>query len=104
LGFDAVTACDGVEALAHCERLHPAVVLMDLDMPALDGISATRRLRELERTGMLAPCSIVAATADTTEATRQACVAAGMDGYLTKPLLASTLGAELHRLCAGCVP
>ena len=104
LGFDAVTACDGVEALAHCERLHPAVVLMDLDMPALDGITATRRLRELERAGVLAPCSIVAATADTTEATRQACAAAGMDGYLTKPLLASTLGAELHRLCAGCVP
>jgi CheY-like chemotaxis protein len=104
LGFDAVTACDGVEALAHCERLHPAVVLMDLDMPALDGISAARRLREMERAGVLAPCSIVAATADTTEATRQACAAAGMDGYLTKPLLAATLGAELHRLCAGCVP
>jgi len=58
----------------------------------------------MERAGVLAPCSIVAATADTTEATRQACAAAGMDGYLTKPLLASTLGAELHRLCAGCVP
>ena len=103
LGFDAVTACDGIEALAQCERLHPAVVLMDLDMPGMDGITATRQLRELERAGALAPCSIVAATADTTEETRQACVAVGMDGYLTKPLRASTLGAELHRLCAGCV-
>jgi CheY-like chemotaxis protein len=103
LGFDAVTACDGTEALVHCERLHPAVVLMDLDMPALDGIATARRLRELERAGSLAPCSIVAATADDTEQARQACAAAGMDGYLTKPLLASTLGAELHRLCAGCV-
>jgi CheY-like chemotaxis protein len=103
LGFDAVTACDGIEALEHCERQHPAVVLMDLDMPAMDGITATRRLRELERAGELVPCSIVAATADTTEETRRACVAAGMDGYLTKPLTASILGAELHRLCAGCV-
>jgi CheY-like chemotaxis protein len=103
LGFDAVTACDGIEALEYCERLHPAVVLMDLDMPAMDGITATRRLRELERAGELVPCSIVAATADATEATRRACVAAGMDGYLTKPLTASILGAELHRLCAGCV-
>ena len=103
LGFDAVTACDGIEALAQCERLHPAVVLMDLDMPGMDGVTATRRLRELERAGALAPCSIVAATADTTEEARQACAAAGMDGYLTKPLRASTLGAELHRLCAGCV-
>lgn len=104
LGFDAVTACDGTEALAHCERLHPAVVLMDLDMPALDGISATRRLRELERAGAITPCSIVAATADTSDEARRACAAAGMDGYLTKPLTASLLGAELHRLCAGCVP
>ena len=102
-GFDAVTACDGIEALEQCERLHPAVVLMDLDMPGMDGITATRRLRELERAGVLAPCSIVAATADTTEEARRACAAAGMDGYMTKPLQASTLGAELHRLCAGCV-
>ena len=104
LGFDAVTACDGTEALVHCERLHPAVVLMDLDMPTMDGITATLRLRELERAGALSPCSIVAATADTTEETRQACAAAGMDGYLTKPLTVSALGAELHRVCAGCVP
>jgi CheY-like chemotaxis protein len=103
LGFDAVTACDGTEALVHCECLHPAVVLMDLDMPTMDGITATLRLRELERAGALTPCSIVAATADTTEETRQACAAAGMDGYLTKPLTISMLGAELHRLCAGCV-
>jgi CheY-like chemotaxis protein len=102
LGFDAVTACDGIEALAHCERLHPAVVLMDLDMPGMDGITATRRLRELERAGALAPCSIVAATADATEEARRACAAAGMDGYLTKPLTMSMLDAELHRLCAGC--
>jgi len=70
----------------------------------LDGIAATRRLRELERAGAVAPCSIVAATADATEEARQACAAAGMDGYLTKPLLAPVLGAELHRLCDGCVP
>ncbi|HKX43262.1 MAG TPA: response regulator, partial [Burkholderiaceae bacterium] len=101
LGFDAVTACDGVEALAQCQRLHPAVVLMDLDMPGMDGLTATRRLRELERAGELAPCSIVAATANTTDEAREACAAAGMDGYLTKPLTAPTLGAELHRLCAG---
>ena len=104
LGFDAVTACDGIEALDCCERLHPAVVLMDLNMPVLDGIAATRRLRELERAGAVAPCSIVAATADATEEARQACAAAGMDGYLTKPLLAPVLSAELHRLCDGCVP
>jgi len=72
-------------------------------MPPLDGIASARRLRDLERTGSRARCSIVAATADDAEQARQACAAVGMDGYLTKPLLASTLGAELHRLCAGCV-
>jgi CheY-like chemotaxis protein len=103
LGFDAVTACDGTEALVHCERLHPDVVLMDLDMPTMDGITATLRLRGLERAGLLAPCSIVAATANSTDEARQECAAAGMDGYLTKPLTLSLLGDELRRLCAGCV-
>jgi CheY-like chemotaxis protein len=103
LGFDAATACDGLEALKQCERLHPAIVLMDLDMPGMDGLTATWRLRELERAGAIAPCSVVAATADTTAEARQACAAAGMDGYLTKPLTMSALDAELHRLCAGCV-
>ena len=103
LGFDAVTVCDGTQALETCERMHPAVVLMDLQMPVMDGVTVTRRLRALERAGALAPCSILAATADPSEPERLACAAAGMDGYLTKPLSASSLGAELHRLCAGCV-
>ncbi|HKX41108.1 MAG TPA: response regulator [Burkholderiaceae bacterium] len=103
LGFEVATARDGLEALESCERLHPAVVLMDLNMPVLDGIAATRRLRELERAGAVAPCGIVATTADSTDEARRACAAAGMDGYLTKPLLAPLLGAELRRLCSGCV-
>ncbi|HEY9063838.1 MAG TPA: response regulator [Burkholderiaceae bacterium] len=104
LGFDVAEACDGLEALESCRRVHPAVVLMDLNMPVLDGIAATRQLRDLERTGAVPPCSIVATTADATDEARRASTAAGMDGYLTKPLLAMTLGAELYRLCAGCVP
>lgn len=101
LGFNAITADDGVEALEYCERMHPDIVLTDLEMPVLGGIEATRRLREMERTGLIAPCSVVAATADDSERARAACLAAGMDAYLTKPLLRPALHAELHRLCVG---
>ncbi|SCK27069.1 Response regulators consisting of a CheY-like receiver domain and a winged-helix DNA-binding domain [Variovorax sp. HW608] len=103
LGFDVVTACDGEEAVEQCERMHPAAVLMDLDLPSMDGIRVAQRLRELERAGALAPCIIVAVAADGSEQARLTSAVAGMDGYLTKPLSTSSLGTELHRLCAGCV-
>lgn len=47
------------------------------------------------------PCAVIAATADDSEATRRACLAAGMDGHLVKPLLLPALAAELQRVCAG---
>lgn len=102
LGFDAITASDGMEALEHCERMRPDIVLTDLEMPVLGGIEATRRLREMQRAGLIVPCSVVGATADDSERARASCLAAGMDACLAKPLLRSALHAELHRLCIGC--
>lgn len=103
LGFNAITAGDGGQALEHCKRFHPDIVLTDVEMPIVGGIEATRRLREMERAGLIAPCIVVAVTADVSDRARAACRAAGMDAYLTKPLLRSALYAELHRLCVGCV-
>jgi PAS domain S-box-containing protein len=69
------------------------IVLMDVHMPDTDGTAATRRIRELESGGARTP--IVALTANAFEEDRDACLAAGMDGFLTKPLDRERLAAAL---------
>lgn len=100
LGYDVGTAANGMEAIEQCRRLHPAVVLMDLELPRMEGIRTARWLRELERAGSIAPCRIIASTADSDAATERVCKSAGMDGHLAKPLSMPLLRAELRRLCA----
>jgi CheY-like chemotaxis protein len=70
-----------------------AIVLMDVHMPGSDGIEATRRIRDAEAGGPRTP--IVALTANAFEEDRDACIAAGMDGFLTKPLDRERLAAAL---------
>jgi PAS domain S-box-containing protein len=70
-----------------------AMVLMDVHMPGADGIEATRRIREAEAGGPRTP--IVALTANAFDEDRDACIAAGMDGFLTKPLDRERLAAAL---------
>jgi signal transduction histidine kinase/CheY-like chemotaxis protein len=99
LGLDTRTAEDGAQALAACAAAPPRVVLMDLQMPVMDGLSATRALRERQQRGELPEFPIVALTAHAMETDAEACRAAGMAGYLTKPLLLEALRAELARWC-----
>jgi PAS domain S-box-containing protein len=70
-------------------------VLMDVHMPGMDGIEATRRIRALEAEANSARTPIVALTAATSTEDRDACLAAGMDGFLVKPLDRERLGAVL---------
>jgi len=72
-----------------------AIVLMDVHMPGSDGIQATRRIREAEAGGARTP--IVALTANAFAEDREACLAAGMDGFLTKPLDRERLAAALAK-------
>ena len=84
-GLEMEPARTGQEAVELWENGSYDMILMDLQMPRLDGISATRMIREKERErGGHTP--IVAMTANTFEEDRERCVAAGMDAYLTKPL------------------
>ncbi|MBY6058071.1 response regulator [Leisingera daeponensis] len=62
------------------------LVLMDMSMPVMDGLEATRRLRELERATGRKPCPVLALTANVLSADETACRAAGMDGFLSKPV------------------
>jgi CheY-like chemotaxis protein len=103
LGYEVEVACDGAEAVDCCMRRPPDVVLMDVQMPRMDGIEATRRLRWLQAQGALPPFAIVAATAGGTHLCERDCLDAGMDSYLLKPLTVDALAAALHRASRRCV-
>jgi signal transduction histidine kinase/CheY-like chemotaxis protein len=96
LGCRPATAASGIEALERLERERYALVLMDLEMPGLDGFATTQRLRarEAERGSSRVP--VVAVTAHALEGYRERCAAAGMDDYLTKPLVLAALARALR--------
>mgnify|MGYP003336366405 CR=1 FL=1 len=83
LGHTAVTARDGSEALDVFEREKPDLILMDVQMPEMDGYEATRRIRE---TPALASQRIIAMTANAMAEDRRRCIDAGMDDFETKPI------------------
>jgi CheY-like chemotaxis protein len=90
---------DGAEAVAALQRERFDAVLMDCQMPNLDGFEATRLIRDDERrTGRHTP--IIAMTANAFKEDREACIAAGMDDYLSKPLRMETLRGVLERWCS----
>jgi two-component system sensor histidine kinase/response regulator len=96
-GCVVTLAGDGREAVAHAARGSFDLVLMDLQMPELDGLAAFHQIRELDRRrGRRTP--VVALTAHALREDRERCLAEGMDGYLAKPLQWSLLRAELRRL------
>jgi len=97
LGLTVRTAQNGEQALAACSASAPRLVLMDLQMPVMDGLTATRQLREWQARGELADFPVIALTAHAMAADAQACRDAGMVGFLTKPLLLERLRSELER-------
>jgi signal transduction histidine kinase/DNA-binding response OmpR family regulator len=95
LGLDVETANNGQAAL---DRLHSHAfdaVLMDCEMPVMDGFSATAALRRAEMPGRRVP--VIALTADATNAGRASCLAAGMDDHIAKPFRRETLHGTLSR-------
>jgi CheY-like chemotaxis protein len=83
LGCTVEVAGNGAEGVAACQERHFDIVLMDLQMPVMDGMTATRKIRESETSGHI---PIIALTANAMTGDRELCEAAGMDGYLTKPI------------------
>jgi signal transduction histidine kinase/CheY-like chemotaxis protein/HPt (histidine-containing phosphotransfer) domain-containing protein len=94
LGYDADVAANGLEAVAAVDRDSYDLVFMDVQMPEMDGLEATREIR---RRHPGAGPWIVAMTANALAADREACVAAGMDDYVGKPIRVGELVAALTR-------
>lgn len=103
-GHRVTIAANGLEVLQALDRSGEArqrfdIILMDLLMPELDGLEATRRIRQLEA-GTARRLPIVAVTACAGDRDREACFAAGMDDYLSKPFKSQDLAAILRRIPA----
>jgi len=82
-GYDVSEAINGVEAVRAAESETPHVILMDLSLPVVDGLSATRRIRQLPD---LARVPIIAVSAHDTADFHAEALAAGCDAYITKPI------------------
>ena len=82
-GYRVVTANNGEDAVTVATNTLPNLILMDINLPTLDGLAATRRIRESEG---LSEVPVVAITAFSTEGFQRAAYDAGISGYLTKPI------------------
>jgi CheY-like chemotaxis protein len=83
MGYRADIASNGLEAIESIERQTYDVILMDVQMPEMDGLDATRRIRRLVK---VTQPHIIAMTANAMEGDREMCLAAGMDDYISKPI------------------
>ncbi|MCC7372131.1 MAG: GAF domain-containing protein [Chloroflexi bacterium] len=95
LGYRADVVSDGREAIQSSQRQPYAAILMDCQMPDVDGFEATAAIREHETSGHRTP--IIAMTASAMQGDRERCLTAGMDDYLSKPVQIDALRAALER-------
>lgn len=100
-GCEATTAHDGIAALEALRRRRYDLVLMDVQMPRLDGYAATREVRRLEAAQGMAHVPVVAMTASAVEGERQRALDAGMDDFLTKPVDPRRLSHVVARWLSG---
>lgn len=96
-GYRVVEAINGQEAVEKAERVHPDLILMDLSLPLLDGLAATRQIRQCLA---LKHVPIIAVSAHDTADFHADALAAGCNEYVTKPIDFDQLESLLHRLMA----
>ena len=99
LGIEAEFATNGKEALEYYQAHHSEldVILMDCEMPEMDGYEATRHIREFEMFNQLPRKPIIAVTAHAVGESRELCLQAGMDEYITKPIRIDALREKINQ-------
>jgi two-component system cell cycle response regulator DivK len=98
IGYSPLEASSGEQALALAAEQAPALVLMDIQLPDMDGGEALQRLRSDDRTSGI---PVLALTAQAMQGDRERFLAAGFDGYLSKPVDVDELIAAVQRHCDG---
>jgi two-component system, cell cycle response regulator DivK len=94
-GYTVVEACDGQEALQKVTDTEPEILLLDLNMPVLDGFGTIQKIRE---NPLFKSLPVLAVTAYAMRGDREKAMTAGFDGYLSKPINPVELDKELERL------
>ena len=97
LGCDVDVVADGGDAVKAVIQTPYRTILMDCQLPGMDGYQATREIRRLQGSSRRTP--IIAVTGTATHSERRQCLAAGMDDYLAKPVTLTSLGNVLGRWC-----
>ena len=98
LNYTANAVADGFEVLRSLEQISYGLILMDCQMPEMDGYEATRVIRKREQLcPWKSPVYIIAVTANAMQGDREKCLAAGMNDYLSKPMRPVELQAALER-------
>ncbi len=96
-GMEIDLAEDGSKALERVRNTSYDLILMDYQMPVMDGITATRKIRHLEQEEVRSPVPIIALTANVLKQNEDKCLGAGMNGFLPKPVTMDALMAVLNR-------
>lgn len=95
LGCEPSAASDGEEAISWLQENRADIVLMDVQMPRMDGLETTRMIRAMESEGTLSRQPIIAMTAHALSGDRERCLKGGMDGYITKPINVTELSEAI---------
>ncbi len=97
LGHTPDVVCNGLEATVAIEQQHYDLIFMDIQMPIMDGLEATRKIRENEKKNAITPVTIVAMTAHAMKGDRKTCLEAGMNDYTTKPVSQKSISDVLDK-------
>ena len=105
IGYDNVHIVGtGIEAIQAWRQDHDCIILMDCQMPEMDGYETTVKIRELEMEANWPHTLIIAMTANAMQGDRERCLAAGMDDYISKPVDVDELRNALEKMDAGSEP
>ena len=97
-GYTVVAAIDGPHGISEASRRHPDIVLLDIQLPAMDGYAVAAKLREIEA---LRDTPIIAVTSYAMVGDREKALAAGCTGYIEKPINPETFVAEVEDIAKG---
>lgn len=96
-GYAYDVASTGSEVLNKVATTSYALILMNINLPDMNGLAVTRKLREMERQGLILHVPIIAVTAHVTKGYREKCMEAGMNGYIAKPFTQSQLCQKIEQ-------